>query len=146
VSYNDASIADAIATRVATVTVPASVAAIRGATATPPDNLQALPYAIVLPGSDSIIYSTSSRIVVGTFTVRLYLGSPTDYARRFPALHAYRTALRDIFAGATTLGGLVDQASVTGTQIAHDEYGANEYVVVDVTVECTKGEPFSFSA
>lgn len=142
-AYTDSAIAAAIAARVATLTVPASVPAIRGATSTPPDNLQTLPYAIVLPGGDDIAYGASSRIVRGTFTVRLYLGSPTDFARRFPALHAYRTALRDIFLGATTLSGLVDQASVTGTSIATDEYGANEYVVVDATVECVKGEPYN---
>jgi hypothetical protein len=145
-SYNDAAIAAAIATRVATVTVPAGVPAIRGATSTPPDVLQVLPYAIVLPGSDQIIYGAASRIITGTFTVRLYLGSPTDFARRFPALHAYRTALRDIFLGATTLGGLVDQVSVINTSIATDDYGGSELVVVDVTVEATKGESYNASA
>lgn len=145
-SYNDASIAAAIASRVATVSVPSGVAAIRGATSNPPDMLQVLPYAIVLPSSDSIIYGSSSRIITGNYIVRLYLGSPTDFARRFPALHAYRTALRDIFLGATTLGGLVDQASVTGTSIGTDNYGGADFVVVDVTVEATKGEPYNASA
>jgi len=145
-SYNDASIAAAIAAQVATVTVPAGVSAIRGATSAPPDNLQVLPYAIVLPGGDQIQYGAASRIITGNFTVRLYLGSPTDFARRFPALHAYRTALRDIFLGATTLGGLVDQASVTGTSIGTDDYAGNELVIVDVTVEVTKGEPYNASA
>lgn len=145
-SYDDAAIAAAIATRVATVTVPATVPAIRGATSTPPAALQVLPYAIVMPGPDQITYGASSRIVTTTFTVRLYLGSPTDFARRFPALHAYRTALRDIFIGSVTLGGLVDQASVISTSIATDDYGGTELIVVDVTVEATKGEAIATSA
>lgn len=145
-AFDDAEIAAAIAARVATVTVPDGIPAIRGATSTPPDNLAVTPFAIVVPGDDDITYGASARIVRATFTVRLYLGSPTDFARRFTALHAYRSALRDIFLGATTLDGLVDQASVTGTSIGTDEYGANEYVVVDVSVDCTKGEPYTATA
>jgi hypothetical protein len=145
-SFNDASVATAIAARVATVTVPSGVPPIRGATANPPDVLQVLPYAVVLPSSDTIIYGASSRILSVTYIVRLYLGSETDFARRFPALHAYRTALRDIFLGSTTLGGLVDQASVVGTSIGTDDYGGNNLVVVDINVEVTKGEPYNASA
>lgn len=145
-SFDDAAVAAAIAARVATVTVPDGIAPIRGATSTPPDNLAVTPYAIVVPGDDDITYGAQMRVTRVTFTVRLYLGSPTDFARRFTALHEYRNALRDIFLGATTLGGLVTQASVTGTSINTDEYGANEYVVVDATVDCTKGETYDASA
>jgi hypothetical protein len=141
-SYTDSAVAAAIAARVATVTLPAGVAPIRGATSSPPDVLQITPYAIVLPAGDSIAYGAASRILTVSYIVRLYLGSTTDYARRFPALHAYRTALRDIFLGATTLGGLVDQASVVSTSIGTDDYGGNELVVVDVIVETVKGEPY----
>lgn len=145
-SFNDQQVAAAIAAQVATVTVPANVPAIRGATSAPPDVLQVLPYAVIIPSGDTIIYGASSRILTVSYIVRLYLGSPTDFARRFPALHAYRTALRDIFLGATTLGGLVDQVSVVSTSIGTDEYGGNELVVVDVNVDATKGEPFNASA
>jgi hypothetical protein len=145
-SFNDSSVAAAIAARVATVSVPSGVAPIRGATSSPPDVLQVLPYAVILPSSDNIVYGASSRVLTVNYIVRLYLGSETDFARRFPALHAYRTALRDIFLGATTLSGLVDQASVISTTITTDDYGGNNLVVVDVNVEVVKGEPYNATA
>lgn len=139
-AFQDADIAAAVATRVATVTVASTVPAIRGATAAPPDKLQVFPYAVVIPSSDSITYYASSRKVACNFIVRLYLGSPQDFARRFPALHAYREALRDIFIGDVTLGGLVDLATVEGTSIGVDNYGGDEFVTVDARVSAVKGE------
>ena len=139
-AFVDADIAAAVADRVATVTVASTVPAIRGATAAPPDKLQILPYAIVVPSGDSITYFASSRQVSCNFTVRLYLGSPTDFARKFPSLHAYRTALRDIFIGDVTLGGLVDLASVESTRIGADSYAGDEFVTVEATVKAVKGE------
>jgi len=139
-AFLDADIAAAVASRVATVTVASTVPAIRGATAAPPDKLQILPYAIVVPSNDSITYYASSRQVACYFTVRLYLGSPTDFARRFPALHAYRSALRDIFIGDVTLNGLVDLASVESTRIGADSYAGDEFVTVEATVKAVKGE------
>jgi hypothetical protein len=145
-AYNDSAVADAIAQRVAGITVPGGIAPIRGATSTPPDVLQVLPYAIVVPGSDSITYGAAATITAVQFTVRIYLGSPTDFARRFPALHAYRSALRERFLGAVTLGGLVDQASVISTSIGQDAYGSNDFVVVEAVVEATKGEAYASQA
>ena len=145
-AYNDSAVAEAIAQRVALVTVPAGVPAIRGATSTPPDVLQVLPYAIVVPGQDNITYGAAAKITSVQFTVRLYLGSPTDFARRFPALHAYRSALRDQFLQDVTLGGLVDQASVLSTTIGQDQYGSNDFVVVEAVVEATKGEAYDSQA
>jgi hypothetical protein len=145
-SYNDSAVAEAIAQRVALITVPAAVPAIRGATSTPPDVLQVLPYAIVVPGQDNITYGAAAKITSVQFTVRLYLGSPTDFARRFPALHAYRSALRDQFLQDVTLGGLVDQASVISTTIGQDQYGSNDFVVVEAVVEATKGEAYDSAA
>jgi len=139
-AFLDADIAAAVASRVATVTVASTVPAIRGATAAPPDKLQILPYAVIVPAYDSIDYYASSRKVSCSFTVRLYLGSPTDFARRFPALHAYRSALRDIFIGDVTLGGLVDLATVESTRIGVDSYGGDEFVTVEATVKAVKGE------
>ena len=144
--FNDVAVAEAIAQRVATIEVPSGIAPIRGASSTPPDNLQVLPYAIVIPGSDNITYGAAAKITSVQFTVRLYLGSPTDFARRFPALHTYRSALRDRFLQAVTLGGLVDQASVISTNIGQDQYGTNEYVVVEAIVEATKGEAYDSEA
>lgn len=144
--FNDAAVAEAIAQRVAQIEVPASVPAIRGATSTPPDVLQVLPYAIVVPGQDNITYGAAAKITAVQYTVRLYLGSPTDFARRFPALHSYRSALRDQFLQDVTLGGLVDQVSVISTTIGQDQYGSNDFVVVEVVVEATKGEAYDSEA
>jgi hypothetical protein len=145
-TFLDSSVASAIAARVATVSVASSVAAIRGATAAPPDKLAVLPYAVVLPSSDRVEHYASARKIVCYFTVRLYLGSPQDFARRFPALHTYRTALRDIFVGDVTLGGLVDLASVESTRIGADSYAGDDYVTVEATVTCVKGESLDYHA
>lgn len=145
-SFVDSSIAAAVADRVATVTVASTVAAIRGATAAPPDKLQVLPYAVILPSSDRVEHYASARKVTCSFTVRLYLGSPQDFARRFPALHTYRTALRDIFVGDVTLGGLVDLATVDSTRIGADMYAGDEFVTVEATVTCVKGESLDYQA
>lgn len=139
-AFPDADIAAAVASRVATVTVASTVAPIRGATAAPPDKLQVMPYAIVAPSGDQIDYYASSRKVSCNFTVRLYLGSPTDFSRKFPALHTYRAALRDIFIGDVTLGGLVDLATVESTRIGVDSYGGDDFVTVEATVKAVKGE------
>jgi hypothetical protein len=81
-----------------------------------------------------------------TYTVRLYLDTIADMTRRYQALAAYRSWVRDLYNGAVTLGGQVDQAGVTSTSTGTDEVGGIEYLVVDATVECVKQEAVSFTA
>jgi hypothetical protein len=142
-AISDLAIAQAIATKAALMTVGATYAPIRGATATPSENLPTLPYAFVLPGPDSVSYGSGggNRLITLRFTVRLFLGSQTDYARRFAALHAYRTAMRDFLVTSVTLGGLVDSATVSGTDIGTDSYGGDDFVTVEASVEVTKLDP-----
>lgn len=143
---NDVAIAQALAARGTAVAGPAGYAAFRTAHAFPPDSLGATPALVVIPGNDTVEVGGQTRRTTVTFTVRLYLDTIADMPRRYQALAAYRSWVRDLYNGSVTLGGQVDQAGVTSTSTSTDEVGGIEYLTVDATVECVKQEAVSFTA
>ena len=143
---NDLAIAQALAARATAATSPAGYAAVRQASAVPLESIGATPSILVLPGSDQIETGGQTRRTVITYTVRLYLEPIGDIARRTQALYAYRTWLRELYDGAVTLSGNVDQAAVTGTTLGTDEVAGIDYMTVEATVECVKQEAVNFTA
>jgi hypothetical protein len=143
---DDVQVSKALADRALDVNPPTGYPAFRTAHAFPPESFGATPALVVIPGSDSIEVGGQTRRTTVTYTVRLYLDTIADMARRYEALAAYRTWVRDLYNGAVTLGGLVDQAGVTATQTSTDEVGGIEYLVVDATVECVKQEAVAYTA
>lgn len=143
---NDLAVAQALAARATAAAAPAGYASVRQASAVPLDSIAATPSVLVLPGGDSIETGGQTRRTTLTYTVRLYLEPIGDIARRTQALYAYRSWLRDLYNGAVTLSGQVDQAAVTGTSLGTDEVAGIDYMTVEATVECVKQEAVSFTA
>lgn len=143
---NDLAVAQALAARATAAAAPAGYASVRQASAVPLDSIAATPSVLVLPGADSIETGGQTRRTTLTYTVRLYLEPIGDIARRTQALYAYRSWLRDLYNGAVTLSGQVDQAAVTGTSLGTDEVAGIDYMTVEATVECVKQEAVSFTA
>lgn len=143
---DDLAVAQELADRVSAVAGPTGYAAVRAAYAVPQESIGATPAILVLPGSDSISTGGQTRRTTLTYTVRLYLEPIGDIARRSRTLYAYRKWLRELYDGAVTLGGEVDQAGVTGTSLGTDEVAGIDYLTVEATVECVKQEAVGFTA
>lgn len=143
---DDLAVATALAQRAVSVPGPAEYAAVRNAYAVPQDSIGATPAVLVLPGADSIETGGQTRRTTVTYTVRLYLEPVGDIARRSKTLYAYRTWLRELYDGAVTLSGNVDQAGVVGTALGTDEVAGVDYMTVEATVECVKQEAVGFTA
>lgn len=143
---NDLLVAQALAARGTAASAPAGYSALRTVYAVPQDSIGATPALMVLPSTDSMDYGGQTRRATVTFTVRIYLDTIADLPRRYTALHTWRAWLRDLYTGAVTLGGQVDQCSVTSTELGNDELAGVQYLVVDATVECTKLDALAFTA
>jgi hypothetical protein len=143
---DDAAIAQALAARGTAINGPTGYAAIRVTHAFPIEALSATPALVVFSGADQIEYGGQTRRTVLTHAVRIYLEPIGDIKRRAEALAAYRAWGRNLYNGSVTLGGLVDQTSVTGTTIGTESIGGVDYMVVELTVDATKQEALSFTA
>ena len=143
---NDYAIAQALAARGTAVSAPAGYSALRSVYAVPQDSIAATPALMITPSSDSMDYGGQTRRATVTFVVRIYLDTIADLPRRFVALHTWRAWLRDLYGGAVTLGGLVDQCSVVSTELGTDEVAGVQFLTVDATVECVKLDAIAFSA
>jgi hypothetical protein len=143
---NDLAIAQALAARGTAVASPVGYAAMRAVYAVPQESLGATPALVVVPAGDSMEYGGQTRRATVTFTVRIYLDTIADLPRRFTALHVWRAWLRDLYGGAVTLGGSVDQCSVTSTELGTDEVAGVQFLTVDATVECVKLDAIAFTA
>ena len=134
---NDLTIHQALAARSAAATPPAGYA-LRAVHATPPDNVPVVPAVVLVPGSDTISYGASNRTTVLTINAVLYVNEQADMQRKYADLLTWRTWLRDVVLGDTTLGdGLVAQASCTATDIGTDTYADAQYLTVSATIECS---------
>ena len=142
---DDLAVAQAIATRATDYGAPSGYA-LRKVHATPPDNLGIVPAIVVFPETDAMTYGASNRSTVIRFTVRLYLLPQADASRRFQDLLTWRGHLRDMLIGSVTLGGLVHQASVTGTSLGAEVYADQDYITVDLAVEVAKVEAIGATA
>jgi len=143
---NDYATAQALAARGTAVSAPVGFASVRAAYAVPQESLGVTPVIIVLPSGDSMEYGGQTRRATVTYTVRLYLDTIADLPRRYVALHTYRAWLRDLYSGAVTLGGQVDQCSVIATELGTDEVAGVQFLTVDATVECVKIDAVAFTA
>lgn len=143
---DDLAVAQQLADRALAVAGPQGYAAVRASYAVPQESISATPAVLVLPGVDAIETGGQTRRTTVTYMVRLYLEPISDIARRSKTLYAYRTWLRELYDGAVTLGGEVDQAGVTGTNLGTDELAGIDYLTVEATVECVKQEAVAFTA
>lgn len=143
---DDVAVSQALADRFLAVAGPSGYAEIRKAYAFPPDAIAASPAAVVIQGSDQIEVGGQTRRTVLTFTVRLYLEPVADLARRMQLVSAYRTWLRNLYNGAVTLGGLVDQTGVTSTDVGAEDYAGVQYLTVEAQVDCVKLEAVNYTA
>lgn len=143
---DDLVVAQQLADRALAVAGPQGYAAVRSSFSVPQESISATPAVLVLPGTDSIETGGQTRRTTVTYTVRLYLEPIGDIARRSKTLYAYRKWLRELYDGAVTLGGEVDQAGVTGTQLGTDEVAGIDYMTVEATVECVKQKAVAFTA
>ena len=143
---DDIAVAQALAARVSAVSSPTGYAAIRNSYAFPPDAISATPSGVVISGTDQVEVGGQTRRTQLNFTVRIYLEPVADLARRMQLVSAYRTWLRNLYNGAVTLGGLVDQASVVSTDVGAEEYAGIQYLTVEAQVECVKLEAVAYTA
>ena len=143
---NDVAVTQALAARVTAVSGPTGYAPIRKAYAFPPDAISQTPACLVMAQGDAMEYGGQTRRTTVTFAVRIYLEPVADLARRIQMMTAYRTWLRDLYNGAVTLGGLVDQASCVSTDLGADEFGGVNYLTVEARIECVQQEAVSFTA
>jgi hypothetical protein len=73
-----------------------------------------------------------------TINAVLYVNEQADMQRKYADLLTWRTWLRDVVLGDTTLGdGLVAQASCTATDIGTDTYADTQYLTISATIECS---------
>lgn len=140
---DDLAIVEALVAAVVELGPPENEEAIRAVYATLPDALGATPALCAIPGPDAITYGAANRTITATVTVRVYHRLNSDFARRMRTATAWRAQLRDTALTDARLGGLVDQASVTGTRISDEEYAGETFLVTEADISLTRVEPIN---
>lgn len=146
-SFNDATVIAALAAHLSAATPPTGYT-LRQVHAYPPDNLAAVPAAVIIPADDSINYGAANRQISLNLTATVYLQPQADLARKYADLMAWRTWLRDSLIDGVTLDGTdaVAQASVVSTSIGTDQWADQDYLTVTASIVISAVEAISASA
>jgi len=140
--------AAAIAARFASgiLAPPAGYAAIREATATPPQALGMLPALVVFLDDGELITAHGERAGGIDYLARFYYVQTADIPREGAALLAWASVLVDALKGSVQLGGRVARATVDGFTVGLLPYADLPHAGIELRVHVTTSEAWGATA